>query len=197
MPRTSLSKLRDEALAEKQALIESGEFVPEEEEEVVVTKPSKKQPKEKTFKDSDLIECVSVTVGKLIMIGLKSNEKYVWDGINSVNQVEYRDLIAAVRKRTPLVFKPRFIIKNKDFLAQNPEIESLYGSLYTTEDFDQILDLPADRLRDIIGQLPQGAKDTLLGIAVSKVDRGELDSIQRIKVIDEIYGTSLLLKVTQ
>ena len=197
MPRTSVSKLRDEALAEKQALMESGALEAEEEKEVTA-KPAKKQiAKEKGFKDTDLIECVSVTVGKLIMIGLKSNEKYVWDGINSVNYVEYRDLIAAVRKHTPLVFKPRFIIKNRDFLAQNPEIESLYGSLYTSEDFEKILDLPADRLKEVIGQLPQGAKDTLLGIAVSKVDRGQLDSIQRIKVIDEIYGTSLLLKVTQ
>lgn len=196
MPRTSTSKLRDEARAEKQALIESGAYIPEEDEDEVV-KPVKKQVKEKGFKDSDLIECVSVTVGKLIMIGIKSGEKYVWDGINSTNLVEYRDLIAAIRKHTPILFKPRIIIKNKDFLSQNPELEMLYGSLYTAEDFEQILDLPADKLREIIGQLPQGAKDTLLGIAVSKVDRGQLDSIQRIKVIDEIYGTSLLLKVTQ
>ena len=197
MPRTSVSKLRDEALAEKQALAENNDIQPEDkEDEEVVTKPAKKQIKH-AFKDSDLIECTSVTVGKLIMNGDRSNEKYVWEGMKSVVQVEYRDLIAAVRKHSSLVFKPRFIINDKEFLAQNPEIEALYGSLYTTDDIEQILDLPADRLGDYISKMPQGAKDALLGIVASKVDRGQFDSIQRLKVIDEIFGTQMLLKLTQ
>lgn len=202
MPRTSLSKLRDEALAEKQALIESGEYVPEEDEgdaEVATSKVKKqdKKPGKKSFKDTDMIRCVSVTTGKLIMEGLKSNDKYVWEAMNDVVDVEYRDLIAAVKKHSKLVFKPRFIIQDKDFLEQNPEIEKLYGSLYTADDIDQVLDLPADRMREYILQMPAGAKDALLGIAVTKIDRGILDSVQRIKVIDEIFGTQLLLKVTQ
>ena len=197
MPRTSVSKLRDEALAEKQKLIAEGKYVSEEEEEVEVTKNTKKQNAKKSFKDTDLIDCVSVTVGKLLMTGLKSNDRYVWEGMNAVTQVEYRDLIAAVRKRSALVFKPRFIIQNTEFLAQNPEIEELYGSLYTPDDINKVLDLPADKMRNYIEQMPQGAKDALLGIAIQKIDRGQLDSIQRIKVIDEIFGTQMLLKVTQ
>ena len=197
MPRTSMSKLRDELLAEEKRLAESGEEVSEAEDEEVPTKTTKKQNAKKTFKDTDLIRCVSVTVGKLIMIGQKSEDKYVWEGMNAVTDVEYRDLMAAIRKHSALVFKPRFVIEDKDFLAQNPEIEELYGSLYTPEDIDKILDLPADKMKDYIEQMPQGAKDALLGIAIQKIDRGRLDSIQRIKVIDDIFGTQMLLKVTQ
>lgn len=198
MPRTSLSKLRDEALAEKKALEEAGIALPEEESvEETITKNPKKQSSKKGFKDTDMIKCVSVTVGKVIMIGIKSEEKYVWDGMGSTTEVEYRDLIAAIHKRSSLIFKPRIIIQDQEFLNENPEIESLYGSLYTTEDIETILDMPADQMRSYIEKIPQGAKEALLGIAITKVDRGMLDSIQRIKVIDEIFGTQLLLKVTQ
>lgn len=199
MPRTSLSKLRDEALAEKEALIASGEYQPEEdtEEEIVVTKKQKDKSTKNSFKETDLIDCVSVTVGKLIMIGVKSNEKYVWEGINDVKAVEYRDLIGAIRKHSAHIFKPRIIVQDKEFLAQNPELEQLYGSLYTPDDIEKILDLPADQLRAYIPQMPQGAKDALLGIATTQIERGALDSVQRIKVLDEIFGTQLLLKVTQ
>lgn len=203
MPRTSISKLRDEALAEKQKLIESGEYVPEAEEdneieEVKKTKKAtpKKQEK-KTFKDSDLINCVSVTVGRMVMIGTRSNEKYTWEGMNAVVGVEYRDLVGAIRKHSALVFKPRFIIQDADFLAQYPEINDLYGSLYTSEDIEKILDLPADKMKAYIVKMPQGAKDALLGIAIAKIDSGRFDSVQRIKVIDELFGTQMLLKVTQ
>lgn len=196
MPKTSMSKLRDELLAEDRKLAENGK-VSEVEEEEVSTKNTKKQNAKKTFKDTDLIRCVSVTVGKLIMIGQKSEDKYVWDGMNDATEVEYRDLMAAIRKHSALVYKPRFIIEDKEFLAQNPEIEELYGSLYTPEDIDKILNLPADRMKEYIEQMPQGAKDALLGIAIQKIDRGQLDSIQRIKVIDDIFGTQMLLKVAQ
>lgn len=199
MPKTSMSKLRDEFAAEDKKKAENNEFQLDAEivEEEVLNKTIKKQNVKKSFKDTDLIKCVSVTVGKLIMIGQKSEDKYTWDGMNDVTEVEYRDLMAAIRKHSALVFKPRFVIEDKDFLAQNPEIEELYGSLYTPEDINKILDLSADKMKDYIEQMPQGAKDALLGIAIQKIDRGQLDSIQRIKVIDEIFGTQMLLKVAQ
>ena len=150
----------------------------------------------KGFKDTDMIPCVSVTSGKLIVVGQRSNNKYTWNGIGEVEQLEYRDLVAMVHAHSPLVFKPRFIIQNDEFLNKFDNIKNFYGSLYTPDDIRKVLDLPADRMKDAINKMPVGAKDALKGIAITMIEQGTLDSIQRIKVIDEIFGTEMLLKMT-
>ena len=45
-------------------------------------------------------------------------------------------------------------------------------------------------------KLPVGAQDSIKTIAATMVDNGTLDSIQRVKVIDKIFGTEMLLKLT-
>ena len=169
-------------------------FVKLDEDEDV--KEVKSTVKTKSFKDSDLIPCVSVTSGKLVAVGQRSNNKYTWNGMGEVEQLEYRDLVSMVHAHSPLVFKPRFIIQNDAFLDKFDNIKNFYGSLYTPEDIRNVLNQPADKMRESISKMPVGAKDALKGIAITMIEQGSLDSIQRIKVIDEIFGTDMLLKMT-
>lgn len=174
---------------------------PVEEIETSITnedsKTKTKSSAKKKFQNDDMIECVSITAGKLFLIGRKTNDKYTWDGIGDVQEVAYADLISEVRTRNAIVFLPRIIIQNDDFLAQHEDILYLYGSLYTPDDILKILTLPAGQMYDYIKKMPVGAREALKGIAVERIERGELDSIQRIKIIDEFFGTELLLKMTQ
>lgn len=176
MPRTNLSK-----------------FV-EEDEAIVETAPVQEK-KVKKFKDDDMIPCVSITAGNLYLVGAKSNEKYTWEGIGSVVEVEHGDLIREVRNRTSYIFKPFFIIQDRDFLAQHPEVEDAYGAMYTPEDIRKVLSMDYRKMRSAIEQMPVGAQDALKDVAITMIERGELDSIQRIKVIDEYFGTEMLMKM--
>ena len=167
-----------------------------DDDDVVVEGKKQTTNRTKSFKNDDLITCVSVTAGQLIMVGAKSNNKYKWDGIGAKEEVEYRDLVALVHSHNSLIYKPRFIIQNDDFLAKFDDILSFYGSLYTPEDIKSVLDMPAEQMRETIKKMPIGARDALKGIAITMIEQGSLDSIQRIKVIDEIFGTEMLLKMT-
>lgn len=155
----------------------------------------KKTSSAKLFKDTDLIPCISVTNGKLVAVGARSNNKYTWSGMGEVEQIEYRDLVAMVTAHSPLVFKPRFIIQDDKFLAKYDNISNFYGELYTPEDIRAVLSLPATQLEATIRKMPVGAQDALKGLAIRMIEQGELDSIQRIKVIDSIFGTQMLLKM--
>ena len=180
------------------------EVKPVSEEEVVVQEevaaPAPKKPERRTrttkFDEYDLIPCASITVGGLYMVGTRSKDLYEWTGFGDVIDVEYRDLIAAVRSRDPMVFKPRFIIQDDDFLKENPAIEDVYSGMYTPEDIMHILAMPAPQMKATILKLPGGAREALKRTAVTRINDGELDSIQRIKVLDEIFGTNMLLSLT-
>ena len=156
----------------------------------------KEEVKKKSFNPSDGIKCTSITPGGLFMVGLKSGVLYSWFDAGDVAYVEYADLAAEVRTRGMYAFRPRFVVDDQDFIDEFPALDTLYASLYSKKDLKQILSLEPAMMRNVIIGLPDGAKDSLKTMAVTMIERGELDSMNRIKVIDEIFGTNMLLKMT-
>jgi hypothetical protein len=151
--------------------------------------------KAKTFEEHEGIECVSCTAGELVVEGLRTKTLYDWHGIGDVIEVEYGDLISMVRARSPYVFKPRFIIRNDDFVKENKTVKEFYENMYTIDDLNEIVNMPADKIKEVLPQLPIGAQDALKGIVGGAVDSGTLDSISKIRVFDEFFKTNMLLKI--
>ena len=150
----------------------------------------------KQFKDDDKIQCMSITAGKYVFVGDKSGEVYRWLSDGDVVDVRYSDLVAAVRAKKPIIFKPRVIIEDEDFIAEYPAIQELYDSLYSPEDLFAICQMSPSDIRRIVPQLPDGVKESLKTIAVKAIDDGKLDSVQRVRALDQIFGTDMLLKLT-
>lgn len=174
--------------------------VNEEKEEKVQTslveeeKPAPKKPKK--FADDDLIPCVSISYGEVLYEGEKSKCLYDWIGFGDVVEMEYRDLISAVRMRRACVTKPRVVVQNNDFVKQNPELEKLYSTLYSLNDLKNIFSLPVAKMKAVLKDLPAGAQDSIKTIASAAIDDGVLDSVQKIKAIDEVFGTQLSIKIS-
>jgi len=153
------------------------------------TKPAPK----KKFKQTDAVNCMSIASGELGMIGLKTGINYTWFGRGQVVEVEYQDLVAAVRSGKKHITEPLFIIQDKDFLTEFPQVEKKYESMYSVRDLEQVLDMSPSDIRRVIESLPDGAKDSIKHIASTKIANGTLDSVQRIKVLDEIFDTKFML----
>jgi hypothetical protein len=94
------------------------------------------------------------------------------------------------------MYKPRFIVLDEDFIKEYPNLEEVYASLYTVQDLKNMLKLSATQLKKAVEALPNTAKENLKTIVVTMIDSGQFDSVQRIKVLDEVFGTEMLLKVT-
>ena len=157
------------------------------------------QPKKsKVFGQGDLISCRSQVSGPLYITGIRSGIPYTWADYNDVQDVEYRDLIYMVRSSGDKnIYNPRIIIEDDDFIEQNKQLKSLYESLYTTGDLRDIVKLPVKQMTDAINKLPNGAKESFKGIVSTMIDAHQLDSVSKIKAIDEIFGTRLLLTLAQ
>lgn len=158
---------------------------------IVETKVEKKK-----FNPKDMIPCVSITPGEMFYIGSKSEELYTFADIDDVVEIEFRDLDYAARSKDAMMYKPRFIVQDKDFMALHPALDEAYGSLYSIKDLKDILKQTPDQMQKSISSLPEGAKDSIKTIAATMVDNGTLDSVRKVKVLDEIFGTEMLLKIT-
>jgi len=159
--------------------------------EMEETAPVVKQPRK--FEAMDGVMCRSIVDGVLVMGGIKSNNFYKWANTNDATEVEYQDLVSAVRSNTSYIFAPHFIIEDEDFLAQFPQVQKVYDSMYTIKDLKEILSLPVAAMMDAINALPSGSKDNLREIAGKMVLNGQLDSVQKIKALDEFYHTNFLV----
>ena len=153
--------------------------------------------KPKTYKNEDTITCKSITNGGLYVTGDKSGILYRWADYGDTEEVEYQDLVYMIRAHKPSVFRPRFVIEDEEFLAQHPDLNDLYNSLYSTGDLVDVLNLPVPQMRSAIEQLPSGALDAIKGVAASRIMSGKYDSVQKIKALDEIFDTHLLLTLAQ
>jgi hypothetical protein len=154
--------------------------------------------KEKVFQPTDAIPCRSVTSGPLYLTGTRSGIPYTWADYNDIQDVEYRDLIYLARTSgNKYIYNPRFIIEDEDFVNQNPKVKELYDSIFNTNDLRDIVKLPVKSMVAEINRLPEGARNSFKGIVTTMIYNHEIDSVQKIKAIDEIFGTKILLMLAQ
>lgn len=145
------------------------------------------------FAQNDGIPCHSVVQGGLYFEGSKTGMLYSFSDYGDVTEIEYRDLVAAVRTKSGYVYNPYFIIDDADFLAEFPAVAKFYEDQISVKDLKVILDLPVPEMVDAIKKLPPTAIDSLKKIAATQVGNGKLDSVRKIKALDELFGTDLNL----
>lgn len=160
-------------------------------------KKSIKKVEQSKFTDKDLIPCKSVTSGGLSFIGASGN-RYCWENYGIIEYVEYGDLRREAQSANPTnyLYYPRFVVVDPEFVEQFPKLEEFYSQFYNNNgDFEEILNLPKEQMKEAIDKLPKGCKECIKGIIATQIDEGSLDSVAKIKMLDEIFGTNMLLMI--
>lgn len=162
---------------------------------VVEEKVIKVEPKveKRVFKESEGIPCRSITQGGLYMEGAKTKMRYEWSDYGDITYVEYADLASATRVRSSYVFGPLFMIDDDDFIEEFPQLKKFYTENYSISDLEVILSYPVDRMVEEIQALPKSAIESIKVLAASSINDGSLDSVSKIKALDELFGTKLSL----
>lgn len=170
--------------------------------------PAKRTPAKKTteqkvavneskkFNPNDLITCMSITNGELLMVGEKTKYLYKWADYGSTEDVEYQDLLYDARSNSANsnVMYPRFIILDDDFISQNKSVASVYEKFYDISDLkDMVLSESANELITRLPLLPAGIQTSVKGLVATLIEEGTLDSITKIKALDKYFGTNFLL----
>lgn len=173
---------------QKKTTTQSVEKTGVENVETTTEKEVKVQKKEvKKYSDGDYIICHSIIAGGL-NINCRSGNHYEFDNYNTTCEIEYRDLVSLIRKRSEHIFLPRIIIDDEDFLEEFPQVQQFYNTMYTTEDLKEILNLPNSQMADVIRSLPNELISTLKSLAATMISSGEIDSIVKVKTLTEVLN---------
>lgn len=150
-----------------------------------------KQPKK--FAQDDMISCRSVTYGELLLTGPKSKLLYSWANYGDVTEIPFQDLQALRSTRSSYLFRPRFIIEDEDLVELwAKDLKDMYDNL-VDEDVDALFKLPLNQFKSKLKKAPRGVQQAVKNIAGEKILNGSLDSLAKIKAIDEILNTDLKL----
>ena len=167
------------------------EVITEESVEQEVKKPVAKTPRK--YAPDDLIPCRSVTYGELLLSAPKSKLMYVWANYNDVTEVEFQDLQALKSTRSNYLFRPRIVIEDEELVEQwSKDFKDMYSKIIHV-DVEEIFDLPLGKFKTALKNAPKGVQQAVKNIAGEKIMNGSLDSLAKIKAIDEILGTDLKL----
>lgn len=160
----------------------------------VEAKPVAEKVEPKKFEPSDMIKCHSVCQGLLNMEGKNTGTIYRFDGYGSEVDVEYRDLIAEARNsRSSYLYSPMVIVDDKEFIDSIPALKKFYDNYADVTNLRGILGKPVAQMIEAIDALPNGAKDQVKILASTMISNGELDSMSRIKALEDYFGIEMSL----
>ena len=163
----------------------------------VTTKPVDEAPKaevKREFAPDDNIKTVSVCAGELLMVGKKTGILYKWENYGDTAYVEYQDLKAeAYNSTSAYVYAPLFMIEDEEVLntREFARAKEVYQNAITAEEIDNFFNLTNQQFMSQLKKLPKSIQNTIKAVAVDKINNGSLDSIQKIKILDEVLGTDL------
>lgn len=175
--------------SEPENIQKSAEIEQEVEGVVEITKPKKKR----VFQKDDLIKCHSIMSGKTFMDGIKTKDMYVFESLGAEAEVAYQDLVAALNVNSVFLFRPFIVVDDEDFIAQSPKLKKFYDSMYSVNDLTQILNLSPSEIKKELSKLTVGARQSIRSIISDSIANGTLDSVSKIKAIDEFFGTQFML----
>lgn len=144
------------------------------------------------FAPDDLIECRSVCYGELFLPGRKSDVLYRWGNYGDVCEIEYQELRTLRSIKSGYLFKPLFVIEDEELREQWADVDEIYQKLMKV-DMDKFFSLPIAQFKSKIKSLPESYYATLRNMAADKILSGELDSIAKIRALDELIGSELML----
>ena len=176
-------KTENEVIVEETPVIEENAPVVEE-------KPSAKKP---TYNPTDIIECKSVTAGTLLCSGTKSGTLYRAFGYGDMIQVQYQDLLGLKLSKSSYLYMPRMIIEDETLLNDPmwSDLKAIAEEFYKHESLDEIFALAPARLKTVLSKASVGLKNAIKVEAATRVSNGSLDSMNRIKVLEECLGIDL------
>lgn len=161
--------------------------------EEVVTKSEPKQTVKtvRKFAPDERIVCRSVTFGELLLTGVKSKLLYTWANYGDTAEVEFQDLQAMKSMRSSYLYRPRFIIEDEELVEQwGKDFGDMYKNIEDT-DVENLFNLPVNQFKARLKKAPKGVQQAVKNIAGEMILNGSLDSIAKIKAIDDILGTDL------
>lgn len=171
-------------------------------EEVKEVKAKEVKRKEKLKLDDSIeLEVKSNVFGQLIYINHKTGDETIWDNQGDIQVVTARDL-KDMKAKQKAFYENNWIsiVGSPDIDEDEYSVADIYDALQVTryykdynipEDLDEVFSWSVNELEEKLLKMPTSIRETIAIRANEKIKDGTLDSISKIKTIEEVLGCEL------
>ena len=168
-------------------------------EEIPVAPKPKKIPK---LNDTVTVNVQSNVFGELIYVDDRSGANVKWHEFGDVQPMSLGDL--RVMRNTQRAFFSNNWIFVKEILDDGYEeltaedvyknlmVAQYYKDVLNPDNFNSIFRMDEDEMRVAVGRMSNGARMNLVVACNDAIRRGKLDSLRKIRVLEEILGCELM-----
>ena len=182
-------------------------IVPDTEEVVadIVDVPESKtvtKKKDMNFPDHVMVGVQSNTFGELIYYNRRTGARVSWNGVGDVQPVPMGELRDMRNTQRGFFENNRIFVtgvQDEDYAEATPEdvykalmVSQYYKNVIDPDNFNTIFTMDADEIRMRLRRMSVGAKANFVVAANEAIRRGRLDSLRKIKVIEECLGCELV-----
>lgn len=154
-----------------------------------------------TFDDTVLVNVQSNTFGELIYINSRNGDRVSWSEFGDIQTMTMGDL-RAMRGTQRGFFENNWIyikeVLGPDYEDATPEdvyraltVTQYYKDIIDPDNFNAIFRMDNDELRRRVSMMSDGAKMNLVVAANEAIKRGKLDSLKKIRILEELLGCEL------
>lgn len=142
-----------------------------------------------TFEMNELVVVRNATQGKLVIYD-SDGFANIFDGFGYSLEMEYKELLR-LKKQSINMFKQNYI-EISPVVAKSLGVDKFYQNTLSIDSFDEIFELDEIKLKQKILTLNDSTKRSIGLRAVTLIENGQLDSLKKIKVLEDVLGYKLI-----
>ena len=145
--------------------------------------------KDAGFKDDDMILVMNGCSGALTHRSPSTTRVWDFAEFGQTQKMPYSELLT-IRNNNPKVFDRGWMVILNTKIQEDFGLTEMYKNILTPDNIDKVFDKNIDDLDEFIDKLPEGMKMSFLSRARELYIKGKIDSVAKVKLIQEKFNIS-------
>lgn len=156
----------------------------------VAVAPAKKQREQ--IDPHTLVEVKNNTAGRVVYVSPRMmGYKIYWYEFGDTELMEYSELMT-MRNSARRFFEDNLIWIEDEAIRDALGVSKYYKDAVSTSNLDDLFTMSTDKIKQKIALMSETNKNAVAQRAQALIDSGKLDSIKKIRVVEEAIGTKLV-----
>lgn len=146
--------------------------------------------KKPTLDKNELIPVMNITNGTLVYTSRKTGLSVKFEKYGDVEYLEVGELLTMRSGQKRFIDEPWILIMD-DEVVEYLGLDKMYKKLVSPQNVDQIFSFDAETFKEIVDNAPIGYAQLIISRAKAKLKDGSLDSVAKIKVLEDKFKVEL------
>lgn len=175
-----MAKMREQVRKELESEMASGDA-----EDVQHIPTAKKK-----IENDRMIPIMNISPNGLIYISRRTGAEWEWSEYGDIEYMEMQELQTMRTSQKRFLSEPWVLILDEEVVSFMG-LDKMYKNMVHPDNIEQVFSMKNADFKEVIEKVPNGIAQLICNRAVTKVADGTLDSVAKIKVLNDKYNLDL------